>query len=136
MHRNVKRIIAAFVGGAMLATPAGAWAEKPGQDFCSTYDQVSSNATGGSYVGGILIYETTGSVQRSPGATTTTTTTSTTTTVSINGSGGSATTTVTTANTVPNGPTVTTDEPVGFYRMNDGSTYEINCLTGENRQVS
>lgn len=128
MQGKAKRIVAALVGVAMITTPASsAWAG----EYCSTYGQVESHATGGDYVGGILAYETMGTVTRSDGSTSTTVTTSS--TISIAPSSG-VTTTVT--STTTSGTTTTsTQEPIGVYNMNDGTVWEINCLTGATRKV-
>ena len=134
MRMKFKRIVAALVSVTMVATPVTAWADKPGQDYCSTYSQVQSNATGGDYVGGLLMYETTGSVRRDGQSTTTTTTESVGGSLGAPGSGGTATYTTTVA-TTQTGTSVTTSEPIGFYSMNDGSVYEVNCLTGSSQKV-
>ena len=134
MRREFKRVLAALLGATMI-TPGTALADKkPGQNFCPTYDQVESDATGGSYVGGILMYETMGEVTRDGDKTTTTTTTTTSAQVGVPGTGATSTVTVTVA-TTESEPTTTTQAPIGFYKMNDGSTYEINCITGENKKV-
>jgi hypothetical protein len=115
---KARRIVAALVGVAMLAAPGSAWAG----EYCSTYDQVASHATGGDYVGGILSYETMGSVARNDGGTT----------VSVSISGGGVTTTVTASSP---GNITTTQEPIGTYNMNDGTVWQVNCLTGAATKV-
>lgn len=129
MHKSMKKVVATLLAAVTFAAPMTAVAEEAGQ--CDRYEQVESNATGGDYVGGILVYETTATVTRS--APTTTVTTSTSGTVGVPGTGG--TSTVTTTTTQP-GSTVSTPEPVGYYAMNDGSIYQINCVTGESTQLT
>jgi hypothetical protein len=137
MRRSIRRIVAALAGAATIATPATAWADtKPGQKFCPTYTQVESNATGGQYVGGILIYETMGSVTRNDGQTNTSVSTTSGATAGVpNVASGSATTTVT-VTTEGESSSITAEEPIGYYRMNDGSVYQINCLTGDGDQIN
>lgn len=134
MKRNCTRAVAAMVGLATLMTPITALADEAG-DYCSTYAQVESKATGGDYVGGLLMYETMATVQRQDDEVTVTTTVTTNGQVGVPGSGagGSTSTTVTTST---QGTVTTAQEPVGYYSMNDGSVYQINCVTGENRKVS
>ena len=112
-HGKAKRIVAALVGVAMVTAPVSAWAG----EYCSTYDQVASHATGGDWVGGILSYETMGNVTRNDGGSS----------VSVSVSGGGVTTTVTA--TQP-GNITTTQEPIGTYNMNDGTVWQVNCLSG------
>jgi hypothetical protein len=133
MRGTMKKFIATMLAAIVVAAPAKAWA----YDYspkCDSYDQVASNATGGDWVGGLLMFEAMATVVR-PGETTTTTT-STTTTGSIGASGTSAgvSTTVTTTTTTTTSST-TTQEPVGYYAMNDGSVYMINCITGESKKL-
>ncbi|HKS07834.1 MAG TPA: hypothetical protein VJR92_16140 [Gemmatimonadaceae bacterium] len=120
----------------MVITPATAFADaKPGQQFCPTYKQVESTATGGQYVGGILLYETMGTVTRIQPSQTTTVSVSSETELGVPQVVSSgATTTVSVATTGPSG-SVTTEEPIGFYQMNDGTVYQINCLTGDAHKV-
>lgn len=134
MRWTFKRIVACAVGTAMFVTPVAAWAD-PSGTYCSSYAQVESNATGGSYVGGKLTYETMGNVSRSDPSTTTTVTQTGTGSVTV-GAGTGTVTTTTTTTTTQAGNTTTTQEPIGFYQMNDGSIYEINCITGDSRKVS
>jgi hypothetical protein len=135
MRKTCKRLVAAILAATTIAAPAKAWADPDVAPSCSTYDQVESNSTGGDYVGGILIYETEGTVSRSEPAKTTTATTTTSTQVGVPGSGVTGTVTVTTSTTQP-GTVTTTKEPIGYYAMNDGTVYQINCLTGEFKKVS
>jgi hypothetical protein len=128
MHRVMKKLVATMLAAVTIAAPATALAD---DGKCSTYDQVSSNSTGGDYVGGILVYETTATVSRTEPTTTTTTTT--TVNAGIPGTGGSSTSTTTTTNT---GSTTETQEPVGYYAMNDGSIWQIKCVTGEEKKLN
>ncbi|HYV97379.1 MAG TPA: hypothetical protein VE967_08010 [Gemmatimonadaceae bacterium] len=137
MRSILKRLVATVMAAVVFASPVKAWADMDpsASAACSTYRQVESNATGGDYVGGILFYETEGTVSRTQPSTTTTSTTSSTATLGAGGSGASTTVTTTTTTTQP-GNTTTTKEPIGFYAMNDGSIYEINCVTGESKKVA
>ena len=132
MQGKAKRIVAALVGVAMTIAPVSAWADPSadGQDYCATYAQVASHATGGDYVGGILSYEGMGNVSRSEPSTTSTVTT----TVTIGAPGNGTSTTITTTTTQP-GNVTTTQEPIGTYNMNDGTVWEVNCLTGAAHKV-
>jgi hypothetical protein len=130
MHKVLKKLVATMVAAATIAAPATALAEEEGPK-CSSYDQVSSNSTGGDYVGGTLIYETTATVSR----TETTITTSSTTSASAGIPGTGTSTSVTTTRTEA-GTTTTAPEPVGYYAMNDGSIWRINCLTNEETKIS
>ena len=130
MRQAFKRFVATLVAAVTIATPGTVWAG----DYCATYAQVKSHTTGGDYVGGILSYETMGSVARSEGSTSTTSTYTTTAQVGSQGSGALVTMTTTETRTEP-GNTVTTDEPIGYYEMNDGSMYQINCVTGEYKKI-
>jgi len=130
MRPRFKRIVAALMGAVTLATPGTVWAG----EYCPTYAQVASSSTGGSYVGGILIYETMGTVQSSTPTTSTTTTVSTSGELGVPGTSAGSTTTVSTTVT-QEGETKTLQQPFGYYQMNDGSIYEINCLTGAYTQV-
>jgi hypothetical protein len=124
MQGKAKRIIAALVGVAMVTAPVSAWAG----EYCSTYHQVASHNTGGDWVGGILAYESWASVTRSDVSTTNTVTTT------IGLAGGLGSTTVT-STTTQSGNSTTTQEPIGIYNMNDGTVWEVNCLTGASRQI-
>jgi hypothetical protein len=130
MRRTLKRIVATMLAAAVVGAPVSASAG----DYCATGTLVRSHATGGDYIAGLLIYETMGSVEREhPGPTTTTTVTSST-EVGVGGTG--ITTTVSTTRTLTAETTVIgTEEPIGYYAMNDGSVYQINCLTGESYKV-
>ena len=130
MHKVMKKLVATMLAAVTIAAPATALADDDAGK-CSTYDQVNSKATGGDYVGGILIYETTATVTRSEPTTTTTTTT--TVTAGIPGTGGSTTSTTT---TTQQGTTTASQDPVGYYSMNDGSIWQINCATGEEKKIS
>jgi hypothetical protein len=123
----MKKLVATMLAAATIGAPATALADA-GQ--CSSYDQVSSNATGGDYVGGRLFYESEGEVTRSNPTTTTTTTTSG--SAGIPGTGATVTSTTT---TTQSGSSTTTQEPIGYYAMNDGTIWTINCVTGEERKV-
>jgi hypothetical protein len=129
MHRVMKKLVATMLAAVTVAAPATALAEDSGE--CSSYDQVHSNSTGGDYVGGTLIYETTATVARTESSITTTSTT----TVSAGIPGTGASTTVTTTKS-DGSTTTTTQEPVGYYAMNDGSIWRINCLTDEEKKIS
>jgi hypothetical protein len=129
MHKVVKKLVATMVAAVTIAAPATALADEDAK--CSSYDQVSSNSTGGDYVGGTLFYETMATVTRSEPTTTSTTTT--TVTGGIPGTGASGSTTTTT--TQP-GATTATQEPIGYYAMNDGSIWTINCVTGEEKKIA
>jgi hypothetical protein len=130
MRKTLKRIIATMLAAVTIGTPATAW----GGDYCATGTLVKSHATGGDYVAGILIYETMGSVARSESGGSSTSTASATGQLGVPGTGAGGTVTTSQTTTRPT-TTVTTEEPIGFYAMNDGSVYEINCVTGEARQV-
>jgi hypothetical protein len=118
-HGKARRIVAALVGAAMLTAPASAWAG----DYCSTYHQVASHSTGGDYVGGLLSYETMGSVTRNDGGETVAVTL------------GSGTPVATTITVTSPGDITTTQEPIGTYDMNDGTVWQVNCLTGAATKV-
>ena len=124
MQGKATRIVAALVGVVMVTAPATAWADPgaDGQDYCATYAQVASHSTGGDYVGGILSYEVMGTVSRPEGGST----------VADGVNIGGVTTTVTM--TSP-GTTTTTQEPIGTYNMNDGTVWQVNCLTGASTKV-
>jgi hypothetical protein len=132
MRTTFRKIVATALA-ATIATPVAAWAEEGPN--CSRFEQVESDATGGDWVGGLLMYETTGSVSRSDNGTTTTTTTTTTTQVGVPGTNSGGSVTVTHQSNQPS-TTITTQEPFGYYAMNDGSVYQINCVTGESRQLT
>jgi hypothetical protein len=129
MHRVMKKLVATMLAAVAIAAPATALADDGGE--CASYDQVKSSSTGGDYVGGRLIYESEGSVTRSEPTTTTTTTT--TGSAGVPGTGTSITSTTTT--TQP-GTSTTTQEPIGYYAMNDGTIWTINCVTGDEKKVS
>ena len=129
MRKTFKRFVATMLAAAIVGAPASAWAG----DYCPTGKLVESHATGGDYIAGLLIYETMGTVSRQSSIETTTTTVTTSMQVGVPGTG--ATTTVTETQTVmAETSTNQTPEPLGFYAMNDGSMYEINCVTGENQR--
>lgn len=132
MRRRFRRCVAALVGAVMVATPGRVWAQSSFQ--CPTFKMVASHSTGGDWIAGLLMYQTDGSVTRTEATTSTTTTTSSNESVNspIAAASVGASTTVTTTNT---GGTVTTKEPFGYYAMNDGTTWQINCLNGEGRQI-
>ena len=94
----------------------------------------ASNATGGDYIAGILIYETMGAVERNKGGQSTTITTSSGSELGAPPAVIGTTTTVSITSTDPS-TVVTADEPVGYYKMNDGSVYQINCVSGETQQI-
>jgi hypothetical protein len=133
MRQVLRKLVATLVAAVTIATPARALADEAGK-YCTTFEQVESNATGGDYVGGLLIYETMGTVARSSEGTTTTTTISASGTAGIPGSGVTTSGSTSTTTVAPMS-TVTTEEPIGYYKMNDGSIYQINCLTGESTQL-
>jgi hypothetical protein len=129
MRKLVKRTMAALTA-VVLAVPVSLWGEEAG--YCRDYRQVASNATGGDWVAGRLMYETMGAVERTTEEVTVTTTT--TTSAGVNTRVVSASGTTTTSTTTKNETTTTTtEEPVGYYAMNDGSVYQINCITGESK---
>jgi hypothetical protein len=137
MRRTFRRVVGALLGAATLATPATALADgKPGQQFCPTFKQVESDATGGQYVGGILIYETMGSVTRTSDVTTTTVSTTTGTEVGVENVASAGSTTTVSVSTTEGTATTMADEPIGYYQMNDGSVYQVNCVTGQGEKVS
>lgn len=127
MRMMWKRATAALVA-VSLATPVSVWGDEAG--YCPDYKQVASNATGGDWVAGRLMYETMGSITREEEKVTTTTTT--TSGAGVNGgvvsASGSTSTTVTVHSS---SETTTAQEPLGYYAMNDGSVYQINCITGK-----
>jgi hypothetical protein len=129
MRPMMKRIVAALLGAVTIATPATALAEEG--KWCSTYAQVESNATGGSYVGGILVYEVMATVTRTTPTVTTTTTTTSNVGAGIPGGPSAGTAQTITITTSQPGEAISVEEPVGYYAMNDGSVYQINCLTGD-----
>ena len=132
MRKTLKRTVAMVLAAVTLGAPATAWADAGG--YCSTGAMVKSHATGGDYIAGILIYETMGTVARVEPSSSSTTTTSVTSQVGVPGTGAGGTVTTTQTNT--NGSiTTTTQEPVGFYAMNDGSLYEIDCVTGQATKI-
>ena len=130
MRPKFKRFVAVLVGAVTLATPGTVWA---GQ-YCPTYAQVSSGSTGGSYVGGILIYETMATITTASPTVATTTTVSATGEVGVPGTSAGGTTGTSVTITQP-GTIQSVQQPVGYYQMNDGSVYEINCITGDYTQV-
>ena len=136
MRRRFKRVVAALIGGAMLVTPATALADaKPGQKFCPTYKQIESTATGGSYIAGILLYETMGKVSRTADRQTTTVSTTTSGELGVPKVVSTETSTTVAVTTEEGSITTTADEPIGYYQMNDGSVYQVNCVTGQAEQV-
>jgi hypothetical protein len=130
MQRVLKKLVATMLAAVTIAAPATALAEED-DGKCRSYEQVNSSSTGGDYVGGILFYETMATVTRSEPTTTTTTTTSVTAGIPGTGAGGSTTTT-----TTQPGATTATQEPVGYYSMNDGSIWTINCVTDEEKKIT
>ena len=128
MHKVMKKLVATVLAAVTIAAPATALAEDSSN--CSSYDQVHSGSTGGDFVGGILFYESMSTVTRHEATVTTTTTT--TGTAGIPGTGTSVSTTTT---TTQQGGSVASQEPIGYYAMNDGSIWTINCVTGEERRV-
>lgn len=141
MRKTWRRIVAAVAGAVIIGTPLHAWAEVPDvSGYCSTYAQVVSNGNGGTYVGGILFYEAEATVTRTSPSTTSSgsTTNTTTTTVGVpnTAQGGGSTSSTSTTTTTQNGTSTSTQEPVGFYQTNDGTVWEINCLTGTAYRVS
>ena len=136
MRRSFKRVVAALIGGAMLVTPATALADaKPGQKFCPTYKQIESTATGGSYIAGILLYETMGSVERTNEQRSTTVSTTTSGELGVPRVASTETSTTVAVTTEEATITTTADEPIGYYQMNDGSVYQVNCITNKSEQV-
>jgi hypothetical protein len=130
-----KRSVAALVGVAMVATPSRLWADDRNTSPCPTFYQVASHATGGDWIAGILTYVDWGSVARSDNTTSTTTTTSTTGSLGVVAVASESMTTSVTVTTTQTGSTTTTQEPIGFYNMNDGSTWQINCISWAARQL-
>jgi hypothetical protein len=124
MRTTVKRFVAAVCGVVTTAAPGMAWAEKP----CPTYFQVQSTATGGEFVGGLLFSESSRTLTDEKSKTTTTSLTANTETEiklpvgSVSG-GGTVTTTV----VEEEKSTLTGTFNVGVYKMNDGSTWLVNC---------
>jgi hypothetical protein len=129
MHKVMRKLVATMLAAITIAAPATALADDGG--YCSSYDQVRSNSTGGDYVGGILFYETMGTVTRYQP-----TTTSTTTTTGSAGIPGTGTSVSGSSTTTQQGQTTSTQEPFGYYAMNDGSIWMINCVTGEETRIS
>ena len=127
MRNSVQRVFAVICGVVTVGMPAVAAAEVP----CPTYFQVKSNATGGEYVGGLLYSESSKTVSlESEKITTTSVSASAETEVkypvgSVSG-GGSLTSTTVEKETY----TVTGDYNVGVYKMNDGTTWLVNCDIG------
>src|SRR5262245_49559961 len=63
MRKTMKRFVATLLAAITVAAPATARADIMDlTKYCSSYDQVESNSTGGDYVGGRLVYESMGSV--------------------------------------------------------------------------
>ncbi len=127
MRTSVKRFVAAVCGAVTMVAPGMAGAEVP----CQSYFQVKSNATGGDFVGGLLFSEGEKEVtiSQTSGASG-----STTTSVSselsgpgakLSGDASSTTSASSGANVVVSG-----SYNVGVYKMNDGSTWLVNCDTG------
>jgi hypothetical protein len=81
------------------------------------------------------MYETMAEVTREGRRTTTATGTTTGGQIGVPGTGGNASITVT-VTISESEPTISAQEPVGYYKMNDGSVYQINCLTGETNKIS
>jgi len=131
MHRTFKRIVAVLLAAASIATPTRAWASGP----CSTYGQVASHATGGDWVGGLLVYQSVGTVTRHADGSSTSSSSTSGGSVDIPEIGGASGSSTSTTVMTQTGTTTTTQEPVGIYAMNDGSMYEINCITGESTRV-
>jgi hypothetical protein len=127
MRTTVKRFVAAVCGVVTTAAPGMAWAEKP----CPTYFQVQSTATGGEFVGGLLFSESSRELTELRTTTTTTTATASGET-EIKLPGGSASTSGTITKTVVEDQTTTVSgtHNVGVYKMNDGSTWLVNCDQG------
>jgi hypothetical protein len=80
------------------------------------------------------MYETTAQIGRSEPTTSITVSSTTSSSLGVPGSSVGTTTTISTT-TTQQGGVVTAEEPVGYYTMNDGSVYQINCITGEAIQV-
>lgn len=126
MHKTMKRFVAALTGLAMAVAPVTAWADEAAG--CPLYVQVQSNATGGEFVAGLLVDTATRET------TTTTTTffsgsaevTGTVTVTSNNANGSLGTSYTRTVVTVSN-----ETNNIGYYKMNDGSSWEVNCTTGD-----
>jgi hypothetical protein len=124
MRNNVKRVVAAVCGLVTVLGPAVAVAAVP----CPTYFQVTSGATGGEFVGGLLFSESERDLSRTYGEKSITTATLSAETEvkypvgSVSG-GGTATTTTEKSDFT----TVTGSYNVGVYKMNDGSTWLVNC---------
>ena len=124
MHKVTKRFVAVLCGIATLVGPTTALAE----GFCTTYLQVQSTTTGGEYIAGLLTGETTREVV---------TVRTLNTTVGSEINGGGVVVKASTSGTVGTVDTVTTTETfdVGYYKMNDGSVWEVNCDRGDTRRV-
>jgi hypothetical protein len=129
MQRVLRKFAATMAAAITVAAPATALADDA--PACGSYDQVSSSSTGGDYVGGTLLYETMATVTRYEPTVTTTSTTSG--SAGVPGTGTTVTVTLTTSQP---GTSTSAEEPVGYYAMNDGSVWTINCVTGEERKVS
>ena len=132
MRKTFKRIVAAMLAAMTIGAPVTARADAG--DWCSTGTMLKSNATGGDYIAGILVYETMGTVSRSGPAVTSTTTTTSTGQVGVPGTGAGGSVSTTTTTTTP-GTVTTIQEPIGLYAMNDGSLYQIDCATGESNKI-
>lgn len=131
MRPKFKRFVAALVGVATLMSPVTVFAG----EYCSTYAQVESGSGGGQFVGGVLMYESLGTYTRSQPTTSVTTTTTANAQVGTSGTHAGNTVTISTTITTP-GESLVIQQPVGYYAMNDGSVYEINCITGEETKIS
>jgi hypothetical protein len=141
MKTRRKRAVAALLAATTLVSPLRVWAEdyeyfmeEDSSGLCSRYAQVKSNATGGDYVGGTLKYETLMTTTTKDPSTTVTTSTTTGIQIGIPGDNLTTTTTVT-VTTVTDGATKSYSHPVGYYTMNDGSTYLIDCITGDAKKL-
>jgi hypothetical protein len=126
MHKLTKKFVAILCGIATLVGPTTALAE--GTGFCTTYMQVRSNGTGGEYVGGLLKGETERTETREYYINTT---------VESEVNGGGVVVTASTSGSVGSGEKITRSETfdIGYYEMNDGSLWEVNCDTGAKARV-
>jgi hypothetical protein len=126
MRNSMQRVFAVICGVVTVGMPAVAAAEVP----CPTYFQVQSSNGGGEWVGGILFSESTLELSLVTNETKTTTTSGSLETEvkyptgSLSGSGSHSTTTIKESKTVVSG-----EFNVGVYKMNDGTTWLVNCDT-------
>jgi hypothetical protein len=127
MHKLTKKFVAILCGIATLVGPSTALAE--GTGFCTTYMQVRSGSTGGEYVGGLLK----GQIERE-----TVTERYLNSTVESEINGGGVVVKASSGGSISSGDKMTITETfdIGFYQMNDGSVWEVNCDNGDIRRHS